>query len=73
MTNQITITLGSLDFVFENAEELVTVSKLVSQAFGKRHDDILRKLKSLDCSQEFTHRNFAESRYRNSSDRKLPL
>lgn len=73
MTNQITITLDSSDLVFEHSGELVTSSKLVSQAFGKRHDDVLRKLKHLECSKEFTDRNFTVSEYKDGSGRKLPL
>ncbi|EOV6248470.1 Rha family transcriptional regulator [Vibrio parahaemolyticus] len=73
MANQITVTLDSSDLVFENSGELVTTSKLVSQAFGKRHDDVLRKLKSLECSREFTDRNFTVSEYKDDSGRKLPM
>lgn len=50
-----------------------TNSMKVAEAFGKRHDDVLRKLKSLDCSEDFTARNFAVSEYKDSSGRKLPL
>ncbi|CAH8242529.1 conserved hypothetical protein [Vibrio aestuarianus] len=73
MTNQITVTLDSSDLVFEHSGELVTTSKLVSQAFGKQHKDVLRKIEALDCSKEFTERNFTLSDYRDGSGRKLPL
>ena len=41
----------------------VTSSLAVAEFFGKRHDDVLRKISNLDCSPEFRARNFAESVY----------
>lgn len=39
--------------------ELCTSSVKIAEAFGKRHDDVLKKLKCLDCSADFRARNFA--------------
>lgn len=36
-----------------------TTSLDVATHFGKLHKDVLRRIKSLDCSPEFTQRNFA--------------
>lgn len=36
-----------------------TTSLLVAEKFGKRHADVLRRVKELDCSPEFAQRNFA--------------
>ncbi|MGR5294728.1 Rha family transcriptional regulator [Vibrio mediterranei] len=48
------------DLVFvSQTKELVTDSFLVAQYFSKRHDDVLKKIRSLHCSQDFTVRNFA--------------
>ncbi len=58
MTNQITITLDSSDLVFEHSGELVTTSKLVAQAFGRRHNDVCRSISSLHCSDEFRCANY---------------
>lgn len=58
MTNQITITLDSSDLVFEHSGELVTTSKLVSQAFGRRHTDVCRSITKLTCSENFKSANF---------------
>lgn len=44
--------------VITQNNQLVTDSFSVAQHFGKRHDDVLRKLKSLNCSVEFANRNF---------------
>lgn len=39
---------------------LMTTSLKVADAFGKRHDNVLRKLESLECSSDFHHLNFEE-------------
>lgn len=36
-----------------------TTSLDVAEHFGKQHKDVLKRLKSLDCSPEFHQRNFA--------------
>ncbi|MFS1539540.1 MAG: Rha family transcriptional regulator [Candidatus Phlomobacter fragariae] len=36
----------------------VTTSQDVADYFGKRHDDVLKKIRNLDCSSDFTARNF---------------
>ncbi|MGL5293978.1 MAG: Rha family transcriptional regulator, partial [Aeromonas sp.] len=43
-----------------NGDKLVTTSLIVAEAFGKRHDNVLRKLESLECSSDFHHLNFEE-------------
>lgn len=52
--------------------QAVTSSLAVADYFTKRHDDVLKKIRSLDCSPEFTARNFAVSDYTDASGRKLP-
>lgn len=61
------------DAVIELHGDVRTTSIKIAEAFGKRHDDVLRKLKSLDCSADFTDRNFTASEYRDSTGRKLPM
>lgn len=49
----------SSDLVFvSQTNELVTDSFSVAKYFGKRHEQVLRKLKDLGCSFEFTKHNF---------------
>lgn len=36
-----------------------TTSLVVAKFFGKRHADVLRSISKLDCSEEFSKRNFA--------------
>lgn len=39
----------------------VTTSLKVAEFFGKRHDDVLKKIRNLECSADFRLRNFAET------------
>lgn len=41
----------------------VTTSIAVADFFQKRHDDVLKKLRTLECSPDFRVRNFAETSY----------
>ncbi|WP_278426803.1 Rha family phage regulatory protein [Hafnia paralvei] len=50
----------------------VTTSLAVAAYFIKRHDDVLKRIKNLECSPEFTARNFAVSEYTDPTGRKLP-
>lgn len=43
--------------------KVVTSSLTVADYFGKRHDDVLRKIANLECSPEFNARNFAVVEY----------
>lgn len=51
----------------------VTSSRSVGDYFRKMHKDVIRKIESLDCSPEFTGRNFTLSEYTDSTGRKLPM
>lgn len=51
-----------------NKEEVTVVTSLdVAETFGKRHSDVLRDIRNMKCSEEFTERNFALSDYKDSS------
>ncbi len=50
----------------------MTTSRAVSKFFGRRHDDVLRRIKSLECSASFTARNFTVSEYKDGSGKKNP-
>ena len=45
-------------FVFAQNDEIKTTSLLVAEKFGKLHKDVLRKIENLECSKDFTERNF---------------
>lgn len=51
-----------------NKEEVTVVTSLdVSETFEKRHADVLRDIEKMECSKEFTERNFALSSYNDLS------
>jgi Rha family phage regulatory protein len=56
-----------------NKQEVTAVSSLdVAETFEKRHDDVLKSIRNLGCSDKFRLRNFAESTYINEQGRKQP-
>jgi len=61
------------DAVFIQDQQVKTTSLKVAEFFAKQHKDVLRKLESLDCSTDFTERNFTLSEYLDSTGRKLPM
>lgn len=50
----------------------VTTSIAVADFFQKRHDDVLRKLRSLDSSPDFNARNFAAVEYTDAKGESRP-
>lgn len=52
--------------------QAVTSSLAVAECFRKLHKDVLTKISRLECSTEFTERNFTPSEYTDTSGRKLP-
>jgi Rha family phage regulatory protein len=53
--------------------QIITTSLNIAQVFGKQHKDVLRTIKTLDCSEEFARRNFAPTSYADSQGRQQPL
>lgn len=51
------------DFVMLAGDKIVTDSRRVAKAFGKRHGDVLRAVDHLDCGEDFSQRNFASTAY----------
>ncbi|WP_158275164.1 phage regulatory protein/antirepressor Ant [Thioclava sp. NG1] len=54
------------------SESLMTTSRIIAEKFGKQHKDVLRAIKNLECSTDFTERNFAPSEYVDTTGRTLP-
>ena len=52
---------------------IFTSSLIIAEKFNKRHSDVLRAIKNLECSDEFRERNFAQSYYINAQERKTTL
>ena len=46
---------------------VTTSSLIVAQHFHKLHKDVLRSINNLECSEDFTQRNFAPSEYKDNS------
>ncbi|WP_256345538.1 Rha family transcriptional regulator [Pseudomonas sp. F1002] len=59
-------------FVEARNGEAFTTTQNVADAFGRLHKDVLRSVESLDCSADFTERNFTLSEYIDGSGRRLP-
>ncbi|GKS14740.1 hypothetical protein YDYSY3_57400 [Paenibacillus chitinolyticus] len=55
--------------VFIENGKTVTDSLTVAEVFGKDHDKVMRDIRSLDCSLEFSTANFGESTYMNDRGR----
>ncbi|HHW1662346.1 TPA: Rha family transcriptional regulator [Pseudomonas aeruginosa] len=69
--------MKAISFASPVAVEIVdgqptTTSLDVAARFGKRHADVIRAISKLDCSSEFTERNFALSEYADPTGRALP-
>ena len=43
--------------------KLMTTSKVISDVFNKPHRDVTKAINTLDCSDEFSLRNFSQSEY----------
>lgn len=52
--------------------QAVTSSQAVADYFTKRHDDVLKKIRALECSPEFSARNFAGAEYTDDQGKKRP-
>jgi len=51
----------------------VTTSLKVAEVFNKRHRDVLRTVRELECSDEFRVRNFAHSSFVNTQGKEQPM
>ncbi|MEM7621322.1 MAG: Rha family transcriptional regulator [Pseudomonadota bacterium] len=49
----------------------MTTSITVADTFEKRHSDVLRSIQTLECSPEFSQRNFALTEYSDAQGRRL--
>lgn len=73
---QVAPTVQELSLVAVENEHAVTTSLRVAEVFSKQHKDVLKAVKSLDCSEEFRERNFEPSKiaYQNGNIKKqLPM
>lgn len=67
-----TVAIATLDLKIIDGQ-ITTTSQQIAEHFGKSHKTVLRAIAKLECSKEFTERNFALSEYTDSTGRKLPM
>lgn len=61
----ITKKINGIEFVINGK---IKVSSLdIADRFDKRHSDVMRAISNMDCSSDFTERNFALSEYKDKS------
>lgn len=60
------------NLVYISNGKAVTTSRLVANKFNKQHAHIIRKIKNLDCSEDFTASNFGFSEYVDASGKSNP-
>ncbi len=65
--------MQAVQLVMNYNRKVTTTSKLIADAFEKRHDNVLRDIQNLECSDEFRLLNFEESSYINSQGKKMPF
>lgn len=62
MTDLIPAAMPTIPLVIHDGEVFAT-SKIVAEYFDKRHDDVLKKIRNIECSEAFNARNFAAVEY----------
>ncbi|HHR6020720.1 Rha family transcriptional regulator [Providencia alcalifaciens] len=73
MNPSITVVNTTTPRVTIKNHKTITTSQDVSSFFNKRHDDVLKKIRNLDCSQEFSASNFAEAEYIDEQGKPRPM
>lgn len=58
--------------LYERNGQAFCSSRQVAEEFDKQHDNVLRDIRNLDCSEQFRLLNFEESSYRNEQNKKQP-
>ena len=53
--------------------KVIATSLRVAEVFGKRHNDVLRSISRLGCSDEFNQRNFARVEYLDAKGESRPM
>ncbi|MBB7580460.1 ash family protein, partial [Escherichia coli] len=65
-------TLSHPDVTIKNGRA-VTTSVAVAEFFRKMHKDVLRKIETLECSEDFNERNFTPVTYTDAKGEKRPM
>ena len=59
--------------VFEKQDKPMTDSLKVAEYFGKNHQHVLRDIKELECSEEFSQSNFGQSKRKDERGKYQPI
>ena len=63
-----------IETIKRNHREINVVTSLdIAESFEKRHDNVLKDIRELKCSDEFRLLNFEETIYLNDQKRKMPM
>mgnify|MGYP004556074897 FL=1 len=65
-------TLSHPDVTIENGR-VVTTSVAIAEFFGKRHDNVLRAIANIECSEKFNALNFEDVTYTDAKGEKRPM
>lgn len=65
-------TLSHPDVTIENGRA-ITTSVAIADFFHKMHKDVLRKIETLECSEDFNERNFTPVTYTDAKGEKRPM
>lgn len=68
---QVTPAINPTEFAIVDGQP-TTTSLLVAQHFGKNHRDVLKRITTLDCSVDFSQRNFALCTRRGANNKPEP-
>ena len=60
-----------MEIVKSNDGKLSTTSKIICDAFGKVHRNVIRDIELLECSEEFRALNFEQSFYTSPQNKKI--
>jgi len=58
--------------MYEKSGKPFCDSMQIAESFAKKHDNVLRDIRNLDCSEDFRLLNFEESSYKNEQNKKQP-
>lgn len=72
MTLPVLANTATIPNVFIHDGKAVTTSVAVAEFFGKRHDNVIQKIKTLECSQNFNALNFKDVTYTDAKGEKRP-
>lgn len=67
-----TLTLSHPCVTIENGRA-VTTSVAIAEFFGKRHDNVLRAIANIECSEKFNALNFEDVTYTDAKGEKRPM